>query len=120
MELWKAVLLTFCLYMGCLIVFLMIHHNVMWYMVLGTTLWAAIDSSKIQLKRYRSGVGPIAFFFLCMLFWIAGFPWYLWMKHKILTGEAELKTNDPQCVRCDELIDPNLADCPKCGWRQPK
>jgi hypothetical protein len=120
MKLWNAICLTVCLYLGSIMVSVEIHHNVAWYMTLITTLWAAIDSSKIQLKRYMSGVGPIAFFFLCMLLWLVGFPWYLWMRHQILTGKAELKTNDPRCVRCEELINPELAVCPKCGWRQPK
>ena len=120
MKPWNTFLLTSCLYLGSIVISWQIHHNVVWYMVFATTLWAAIDSSKVQLKLYRSGVGPIVFFFLCMLFWIAGFPWYLWMRHKILTGTAELKTNDPRCVRCEELINPEAIDCPKCGWRQPK
>jgi len=120
MKLWKAILLTLGLEVLCVTIFVVTHHNVHWYMMLATTLWAAIDSSKLQLKRYRSGVGPVAFFFLCMLFWLAGFPWYLWMRQKILAGTAELKSDDPRCVRCEERIDPTLDDCPKCGWRQPK
>ena len=119
MKLWNAILLTPFLYLGGIVFSGLIHHNVMWYLIPGTTLWAAIDSSKIQLKRYRSGVGPVAFFVLCSLLWIIGFPWYLWMRHKILTGHAELITNDPRCVSCDELINPELKVCPKCGWTQP-
>jgi hypothetical protein len=120
MKLWKAILLTICLLLGCGVVFIVTGHFVDWLMILGTALWCAIDSHKIQLKRYRFGNGPVAMFFLCILFWIAAFPWYLWMRHKILTGTAALKTNDPRCVRCDELIDPAAIDCLKCGWRQPK
>jgi hypothetical protein len=120
MKLWKAILLTLGILIGSEVVYVLTHHNLMWYIIPGTTLWAAIDSSKIQLRRYRSGVGPVAFFFLCCWWWIIGFPWYLWMRDKILTGVAELKTNDPRCVRCEELIDPKLKYCPKCGWSQPK
>ena len=115
------IILAIWIPIACVVLATLIHFSsVMQIMILGTALWAAIDSSKVQLKLYRSGVGPIVFFFLCMLFWIAGFPWYLWMRHKILTGTAELKTNDPRCVRCEELINPEAIDCPKCGWRQPK
>jgi hypothetical protein len=120
MKLYNAILLTLCLYLGGIVISWQIHHNLVIYIVIVTTLWAAVDSSKLKLKRYRSGVGPAAFFCLCLMLWIVGFPWYLQMRHKILTGKAELKTNDPRCVRCEELIDPALADCPKCGWRQPK
>jgi hypothetical protein len=119
MRLSNAILLTLCLYLWCVIIYIKTGHNVMWYVVPGTTLWAAIDSSKIQLKRYRFGMGPVAFFFACSLFWIVGFPWYLWMRGKIKTGTAELKTDDPRCVSCDELIDPEIKVCPKCGWTQP-
>jgi hypothetical protein len=120
MKIGYAILVTLGLYLGSVLISLLIHHNVVWYMIFLTTFWAAINSSEIELKRYRSGVGPVAYFFLCLLFWIIGFPWYLWMRHKILTGTAELKTNDPRCVRCEELIDSELLDCPRCGWRQPK
>jgi hypothetical protein len=43
--------------------------NVTWILVLGTSLWAAVDSSKIQLKRYESGIsyGPIVLFIGCAL-----------------------------------------------------
>jgi hypothetical protein len=62
-------------------------------MVLGTSLWAAFDSSKIQLKRYKSGIsyGPIVLFVACALLWIVGFPWYLIMRYKIKAGTAVLK-----------------------------
>jgi hypothetical protein len=108
------------LWLGSIGIDILTGHNLMWYIVPGTSLWAAIDSSKIQLKRYRHGVGPVLFFFLCCWWWVIGFPWYLWMRNKILTGAAELKTDDPRCVRCEELISADAIDCPKCGWRQPK
>jgi len=120
MKPWNAVLLTVCLYLGSIVVSAKIQYNVIYYVVVPTTLWAAIDSYQIQLKRYRSGVGPGLVALVCIMFWAVGFPWYLWMRHKVLIGTAELKTNDPRCVRCDELIDPELVICPKCGWRQPK
>lgn len=64
-----------------------------WFMVLGTGIWAAVDSTKIQLKRYKSGIsyGPVAIFMCFVGLWIVAFPWYLIMRHKILTGMAVLK-----------------------------
>jgi len=58
-----------------------------------TAIWAAVDSSKVQLKRYRSGIscGPVALFFGFLLFWIVAFPWYLSVRYKIITGTAVLK-----------------------------
>lgn len=121
MKFWNAVLLTLCLYAVDVLLIAVTGHIWAGYMViLGSTLWASIDASRIHLKRYRSGVSPCAFFFLCLLLWIVGFPWYLWMRHKIKTGTAELKSNDLRCVSCEELISQNVAVCPKCGWTQPK
>ena len=64
-----------------------------WVMVLITAIWAAIDSSKIRLKRYKSGIsyGPVVLFLGFLLLWIIAFPWYLIVRHKILTGTAVLK-----------------------------
>jgi len=64
-----------------------------WFMILGTALWAAIDSKKIQLRRYKSGIsyGPVALFIAIALLWIVGFPWYLVMRYRIKTGAAVLK-----------------------------
>ena len=38
-----------------------VHFDLVTIMVLGTSLWAAMDSSKLQLKRYKSGIsyGPV-------------------------------------------------------------
>jgi hypothetical protein len=64
-----------------------------WIMVLITAIWAAIDSSKIRLKRYKSGIsyGPVVLFLGFMLLWIIAFPWYLIVRHKIQTGTAILR-----------------------------
>jgi len=57
-----------------------------------TAIWAAVDSSKIQLKRYRSGIsyGPVVLFLVFLLLWVIAFPWYLIVGHKIMTGKAVL------------------------------
>jgi hypothetical protein len=64
-----------------------------WFVVVGTALWAAIDSSKIQLKRYRSGIAcrPVFLFIGFLLLWIVAFPWYLSIRYKIKNGTAVLK-----------------------------
>jgi|SRR5665213_1344441 len=64
-----------------------------YFMILGTAIWAAMDSSKIHLKRYRSGIsyGPVVLFFGFLLLWIVSFPWYLSERYKIKTGTAILK-----------------------------
>jgi hypothetical protein len=69
------------------------HVSLSWFLIFGTAIWAAVDSSKIQLKRYRSGIsyGPVVLFFCFLLLWIVAFPWYLSVRYTIKTGTAVLK-----------------------------
>ena len=64
-----------------------------WFIVLGTGIWAAVDSTKIQLKRYKSGIsyGPVVILICFVGLWIVAFPWYLILRYKIKTGTAILK-----------------------------
>lgn len=64
-----------------------------WFIVFGTGFWAAVDSTKIQLKRYKSGIsyGPVVVFLVIVFVWIVAFPWYLILRYKIKTGTAILK-----------------------------
>jgi hypothetical protein len=66
------------------------------FMILGTSIWAAIDSSKIKLKRYKSGISyePVELFLYLLLLWIVAFPWYLSVRYKILHGQAVMKFSD--------------------------
>ena len=65
-------------------------------LVPGTSLWAAFDSRKIALTRYKSGIayGPGKLFFGIAFLWIIGFPWYLAVRHRILAGKAVLHGSD--------------------------
>jgi lysylphosphatidylglycerol synthetase-like protein (DUF2156 family) len=71
----------------------MLKFNVVTLMIFTTALWAAWDSSKIHLKKYRSGIsfGPLLIFICHIGLWIIAFPWYLTMKYKIKNGLALLK-----------------------------
>ena len=71
--------------------------SLLWIIVLITAIWAAVDSSKLQLRRYRSGIayGPAVLFVLFLLLWIVAFPWYLCVRHKIRNGSAVLKEPVP-------------------------
>lgn len=95
-----AILFTVGLFVVCYAGSAFVHFDLVWVMVLGTALWAAIDSSKLQLKRYKSGIsyGPVVLFIACALLWIVGFPWYLSMRYKIKTGTAALKEPTPNTV----------------------
>ena len=61
--------------------------------ILVSSIWVGIDSSKLELKKYKSGIsyGPVVMVILCLLLWIVAFPWYLIVRGKIKAGTAKLK-----------------------------
>ena len=93
MKTWIAILFTIGLLAGCVLIRSLTGINLIELMVVGTSVWAGVDSSRLHLKRYQSGIsyGPVALGILCAVFWIVGFPWYLSMRYKILTGSARLR-----------------------------
>jgi hypothetical protein len=93
MKCWMAILLTIGLVLACFAATEFSGTNPTSMMIFGTSLWVAVDSSRIGLKRYKSGIayGPVLLFFACMMLWIVGFPWYLTTRHNIKTGKAVLK-----------------------------
>lgn len=66
-------------------------------LILSTALWAAADSSRLELKKYRSGLatGPVVLFIGVALLWIIGFPWYLVVRGKIRAGTMPRKPASP-------------------------
>jgi hypothetical protein len=100
MKTWIAILFTIGLFAADIAISALIGFNLTWIMVLGTALWAATDSTKIQLKRYKSGIsyGPVVLFIAIAFLWIIGFPWYLAMRYKIKTGTAVLKDGTTNAV----------------------
>lgn len=61
-------------------------------MIPGTALWAAIDSEKIGLQKHESVISydPYKLFVGITLLWLIGFPWYLMVRHRILSRNKEL------------------------------
>lgn len=90
---WMAILLTFAMLGACAVVYKLTGFDPSWIMVIGTALWAAVDSTKIYLARYESGISyrPVVLFCGMALLWIIVFPWYLILRHRIKTGTAVLK-----------------------------
>jgi len=89
MKTWQAILVT----VAILVVSLFLPPLFLYVAIFGTSLWAAIDSSRIQLHRYKSGIAlkPFGLFLGCLLLWIVAFPWYLSVRYRIRKGLAELK-----------------------------
>lgn len=61
--------------------------------ILLSALWAAYDSSQVQLTKYQTGISysPIVLFLAVALLWIVGFPWYVVARQKIKQGALPLK-----------------------------
>jgi len=65
-------------------------------MVISTAIWAGFDARKIEFKKYKTSLCSIVYggggvFTAVLLFWIIFFPWYLFSRDKILSGQAKLK-----------------------------
>jgi hypothetical protein len=97
-----AILFTIGLLAICYIISALVYFDLTWILIWTTSLWAAIDSAKIKLNRYKLGCiacRPVVLFCLCALFWIFVFPWYLWARLKIKNGGVVLKEDaitDPE------------------------
>lgn len=58
-----------------------------------SSIWAAWDSSRIGLHRYKSQMAnePVVVLFMCVVFWLLCFPWYLILRQGIKRGLVPLK-----------------------------
>lgn len=66
---------------------------VVWLMILGTSVWAAINSHQLEFRSYKTSMDnhPVTIFVVHLLFWIIAFPWFLTVRARIKEGSAELK-----------------------------
>ena len=58
-----------------------------------SSIWAAWDSSRIGLHRYRSQMAnePVVVLFMCVVLWLLCFPWYLVIRQGIKRGLVPLR-----------------------------
>jgi hypothetical protein len=65
---------------------------VIWLVIIGTSIWVAIDASNIGARRGLirglGNMGPAGWFFCCLLLWIIGFPVYLAKRSEIKVAAA--------------------------------
>ena len=56
--------------------------------IFGTSVWAAIDSAKIELQKYKTSIAlhPLILFNLMYFLWFVLFPWYLVARSQIKAG----------------------------------
>jgi hypothetical protein len=92
-----AIFITAGLLAACYVISAFIYFDLSWILIGTTSLWAAIDSKKIGLYRYKLGIScrPVVLFCCCYLLWVFIFPWYLWARFKINAGEVDLKEELP-------------------------
>ena len=83
-----GILITIGIFFMTVVIETMTQTAIFRYMILASGLWAAIDSSKIQLRKYPSGISyhPVILFLAVSLLWVIGFPWYLAVRYKIKKG----------------------------------
>ncbi|GLH74754.1 hypothetical protein GETHLI_32560 [Geothrix limicola] len=62
-------------------------------LIFGTTLWASISTSRLEFRRYKTGMSyhPVTIFVLHLMFWIVVFPYFLTVRDNIRDGSSELK-----------------------------
>ena len=62
--------------------------------VLGTSIWVAFDANAIGVEKGQlegvADMGPAGWFFVCLLFWIVGFPLYLAKRGELKRINAEI------------------------------
>ena len=66
-----------------------------WAIVLFSAAWAAYDSTRIEIRRYKTGMAlhPFGIFVGVALLWIIGFPWYLIVRGRIKSGALTPKAS---------------------------
>lgn len=65
---------------------------VIWLVIIGTSIWVAIDASNIGARKGLvkgvANMGPAGWFFCSLLIWIVGFPVYLAKRSEIKAAVA--------------------------------
>ena len=112
--------------------------EILYLIVLGTAIWLAIDSSRLNaIIKSRSldkrGIGsPVLWFFSCIVLWIIIFPLYLYYRSKLKreledhSDDVQLFKNEPRqnptsdevkyvCGECNAEVPAEAKFCPKCG-----
>jgi hypothetical protein len=91
---------------------------VIWLVIIGTSIWVAVDSSNIGarkgLVKGSGNMGPAGWFFCCLLIWIIGFPVYLAKRSEIKAAAASSNVSIPTPVNAGHVAQNSVASPP--GW----
>lgn len=93
-----------------------------WFSVFAliSIIWAVLDSRRIRLWRYYTGIagGPLVIFILLLVLgWPIILPWYLGMRLKIWAGVARLRDEYQPWQMSDATVGPTGLVQP---WRGRK
>jgi hypothetical protein len=86
-----AILITLAIILPCLVIGVLSSSTakiMVMSAVVGTSLWAAVDSFRLKVREYKSQVAahPFVLFTACLGLWIVIFPVYLVVRSKIQAG----------------------------------
>jgi hypothetical protein len=88
--------------------------------VLGTSIWVAVDASTIGVKKGQlkgiADMGPAGWFFVCLLLWIVGFPFYLAKRSELKRVNTPGNLTPSQPAAAPSQISPVI--CPLCKKSQ--
>jgi hypothetical protein len=90
---WMAILITIGILLFMIVGIEVVGPFFPFLVVVGSAIWVAVETSKLELNKYKSGNSPIVMFAGCCLLWIVVFPWFLVMQSKVKNGLAQLKNN---------------------------
>ena len=88
---------------------------------LASDVWVARDAKRLGAKRGTLGgfldMGPVGWFFACLLLWIVAFPCYLATRHKLVAAKAGRDGYQPQSYPTypPPPFAPNAQLCAYCG-----
>ncbi len=75
--------------------------SLMLLVIIGTSIWVLVDAKSIGVKKGQikgmGDLGPWGWFFVCLLLWIVGFPFYLAKRSeykKINSTNDTIQTNN--------------------------
>jgi hypothetical protein len=69
-----------------------------WIVVIASSIWVLVDARSIGVQKGQirgiANMGPVGWFFFCMLLWIIGFPMYLAKRpeYRRVNGKASSNT----------------------------
>ena len=90
---------------------------IIFLVVIGTSIWVLIDAKSIGVKKGQiegmGNMGPGGWFFVCLLLWIIGFPFYLAKRNEFKKANsnglkeagsaAPSELNDDSVARLEKL-----------------